>query len=536
MRSRLAFAVAVFAIAAGIAYGQQAAQFIGPITPGNCAQWNTPGILKDAGVNCASGGGGTGTVTSVALSLPNLVFSISGSPVTNNGTLTGSYQNQAGHTALMGANSGASGPPAFRAISSADLPLPTSVTPGVVLTGGPVTSSYVFAVTTSGGVLLRQPSFGELSGSATPSQCPAATTTTQGCVQTAAPIASNWINGYAGNVPQLSRPQFTDIGGSVAFTQFPLIGNNTVLSNITGSTNVPAANGISPLFDSALGSASGSIIYRTTSGWVTLPPGITGQVLATSGSANPPAWIVAAGSGTVQTISPGSSMFFSTTPCTVSCVVSVVSTANNTVFANVSGGTAPPSATSPSALLDVFGSAQGDILTRGATIWNALAPGTSGQFLKTNGAAATPAWTTINQVGGGATLATATPGNPTNTASTSFVMGGFGGTCKITPTQSGRVQLIINGSYGNTVASDGVSVKLAFGTGTAPTANVPATGTVVGNQRDLGATNSNFFPLIVLGTVTGLSTGVAYWFDIQWQATTGGTASGKDIDCSAIEY
>jgi hypothetical protein len=46
-----------------------------------------------------------------------------------------------------------------------------------------------------------------------------------------------------------------------------------------------------------------------------------------------------------------------------------------------------------SALLDVvFGSAQGSLLYRDAAVWNDLAPGTAGQVLSTNGPAANPAW------------------------------------------------------------------------------------------------------------------------------------------------
>ncbi len=39
-----------------------------------------------------------------------------------------------------------------------------------------------------------------------------------------------------------------------------------------------------------------------------------------------------------------------------------------------------------------FGGTQGDILYRNATVWTVLAPGTAGQILQTNGAAANPAW------------------------------------------------------------------------------------------------------------------------------------------------
>ena len=46
------------------------------------------------------------------------------------------------------------------------------------------------------------------------------------------------------------------------------------------------------------------------------------------------------------------------------------------------------------------GEAQGNILYRNATEWVVLAPGTSGFVLKTNGAAANPAWASISSLGG----------------------------------------------------------------------------------------------------------------------------------------
>ncbi len=45
-----------------------------------------------------------------------------------------------------------------------------------------------------------------------------------------------------------------------------------------------------------------------------------------------------------------------------------------------------------SAGLDDIGNVQGDILYRNATVWTVLAPGTSGQFLETGGAGANPSW------------------------------------------------------------------------------------------------------------------------------------------------
>ena len=66
----------------------------------------------------------TGTVTSVALSLPS-IFSVSGSPVTGSGTLTGSLANQTANKVLASPN-GSTGAPTFRALVVADIPTGTS--------------------------------------------------------------------------------------------------------------------------------------------------------------------------------------------------------------------------------------------------------------------------------------------------------------------------------------------------------------------------------------------------------------------------
>jgi hypothetical protein len=51
-----------------------------------------------------------------------------------------------------------------------------------------------------------------------------------------------------------------------------------------------------------------------------------------------------------------------------------------------------------STTLDTISSTQGSILYRGASSWTALAPGTSGQFLQTNGASANPAWASVGGI------------------------------------------------------------------------------------------------------------------------------------------
>lgn len=65
---------------------------------------------------------GTGTVTSVGLALPASLFSISGSPVTASGTLTGSFATQVANRIFAGPATGADAAPTFRSLVNADLP------------------------------------------------------------------------------------------------------------------------------------------------------------------------------------------------------------------------------------------------------------------------------------------------------------------------------------------------------------------------------------------------------------------------------
>lgn len=76
---------------------------------------------------------GAGTVTSVALALPSQ-FAISGSPVTSTGTLTGAWNIQTAHYALIGPNSGGAVVPTFRLLTVDDVPTMTATVGGLVPT------------------------------------------------------------------------------------------------------------------------------------------------------------------------------------------------------------------------------------------------------------------------------------------------------------------------------------------------------------------------------------------------------------------
>ncbi len=80
----------------------------------NVAQIGANGLYVPPG-----GGGGIGTVTSVALSLPS-IFSVSGSPITSSGTLTGTLATQNANLVFAGPGSGGAAVPTFRALVAAD--------------------------------------------------------------------------------------------------------------------------------------------------------------------------------------------------------------------------------------------------------------------------------------------------------------------------------------------------------------------------------------------------------------------------------
>lgn len=78
-------------------------------------------FLRDDGTFAAAGG--AGTVTSVALTMPTAIFDVAGSPVTTNGTLAVTLDNQNANLVFSGPNSGGAAAPTFRTLVEADTTL-----------------------------------------------------------------------------------------------------------------------------------------------------------------------------------------------------------------------------------------------------------------------------------------------------------------------------------------------------------------------------------------------------------------------------
>jgi hypothetical protein len=204
-----------------------------------------------------------------------------------------------------------------------------------------------------------------------------------GTITTSGTLAADWNGGTVsviGSGLALS-------GGTLAAAA---IANNDLLANTAGSSAVPVATTLTGFLDAAAGNAQGDLLYRSGSAWTVLPPGTAGQVLQSGGASANPSWTTAA-SGSVTSVGSGSGLTGG--PITSSGSLSLAAIADGRVLANTSGGSAVPVATTPSTVLDVIGSTQGDILYRSATGWAVLAPGTSGQVLQTGGASANPSWT-----------------------------------------------------------------------------------------------------------------------------------------------
>lgn len=363
-----------------------------------------------------------GTVTSVGLSLPG-IFTVSGSPVTTTGTLTGTLATQGANLVWAGPTTGAASAPTFRSLVGADLPNPSASTLGGIQSTAGVSHQWISSISTLGVPGLSQPAFTDISGSITPAQCPNPSASTIGCVQSLAAVTSKWINTIStSGVPSATQPNFTDIAGNATLAQLPSLSNNTVIGNNSGGTSVPQALSASQVLD-MINNVQGDVLYRNASGWVVLPPGTSGQVLTTSGAAANPAWATVTGTGTVTSIATSGGLTGGT--ITTTGTLSLASIATGNVLAYTGAGSGTPVATTPSAVLDVIGSTTGNILYRSSgSGWQVLAPGSNGQVLTMG--ASTPAWGSAGTVSN-VTIATGNGLNSTGTCNISTT-----GTCTLT--------------------------------------------------------------------------------------------------------
>ncbi len=236
----------------------------------------------------------------------------------------------------------------------------TSVGTGTGLTGGPITTTGTISVANlgidtaqlaaSGVTLAKMANFAAVSLMGNPTGSPAA------------PSAITLGSGLS-----FSGTTLVAAGSGGTVTTVSVVTANGVSGTVATATTTPAITltlgAITPSSVNASGTLGGSNFSGSSSGTntgdqtITLTGAVTG-----SGTGS-----IASSFGLIS--NPG--------------LLGTVST----------GGTSAPSGITLTALMDPsIGSTQGDIIYRGASVWSALTPGTSGQVLKTLGASANPAW------------------------------------------------------------------------------------------------------------------------------------------------
>jgi hypothetical protein len=216
------------------------------------------------------------------------------------------------------------------------------------------------------------------------------------------------------------------------------------------------------------------------------------------------------------------------------------------VCANSGGSQVVPSPQPLTSILDRnFGapSAQGSLLYRGASAWLALPPGTSGQFLKTQGAGSNPIWASGGGGGSGitaltgdvtasgsgsvaATLATVNSGSGSVGSSTAIPVLTTNSKGLVTA-QTTAVVIAPAGTLSGSTLASGVTASSLTSFGNAPTIASPAiTGTPTG-AGSIITVNSTNCPLagsctISLGSLTAGTTVVNGGPGVLSNASSGG--------------
>jgi len=128
------------------------------------------------------------------------------------------------------------------AISPDAIPFPTSTSLGGIVTAGPSANQWVNAIDGTGTPQLSQPSFQNLSGTATPAQIPA-------------------LSALSGSVNPAQVPPLSDLNGAVTASQVPPL---SVLSGQITAGQIPAGLGFGGTIVTAkltVGGANGSMTF-----------------------------------------------------------------------------------------------------------------------------------------------------------------------------------------------------------------------------------------------------------------------------------
>lgn len=267
-------------------------------TPGavTASGGGTAAFLRADGTWATPAGSGGGTVNSVSMTVP-AGLAVTGSPVTNTGTLALTWSGT---------------------IPATSLPNPSASTLGGTQSGAAPANQFMTGISVAGVPTFGQPAFANLSGSVTAAQLPA----------------------YTGDVTSAAGTTTTTIApGVVTLTKMAPLAANSVIGNNTGSAATPVALSQAQLtamiqnFSAALSgdvpaSGGGAVNYLRADGTWATPPGnpppvtsVFGRTGAVVAATNDYAFAQIAGQATLAQLPTQT---------------------NNTVLGNVSGSSTTP--------------------------------------------------------------------------------------------------------------------------------------------------------------------------------------------------
>lgn len=417
---------------------------------------------------------GSGTVTSVALALPVSVFTITGSPVTTSGTLTGSFATQTANTIFSGPASGGAAVPTFRGLVSADIPNNAANTSG---TASNVTGIVAVA---NGGTSLSTLTLNNVilgNGASAPTFVAPGTSgnilTSNGTTWLSSAPAVNAITALTGDVTASGT-------GSVAATLATVNGN---VGSFGSSTSIPSftvnAKGL-------ITAASGNAVIA--------PAGtLTGATLAAN--------VLASSLTSVGTITSG--------------------TWNGTTIAIANGGTGQVTANAGFNALSPM-TTGGDLIYGGASgVGTRLANGTAGQILQSQGGTAAPQWSSALLPAANFFASSQITTASTAINSTTFTTFSNSPALTFTPTTTGKWK--IYGSFTLFASTaNSVGVCKVFNTTGGATLLQESQGSTY------GSTGTSVAGTFAQSTYT-LTAGVTYVFDVQGAYSSGGGIAGNII-------